>query len=96
MADEPLEVVDASDLTDAEWAEINRIRKAHAEGGWKAFNSALTELESRDFVMCARVYGAFFPYELREGMKDELAERGITADDLRELIRKLESPVRDQ
>jgi hypothetical protein len=42
------------------------------------------------------VMAAFFPDMIREVIKDSMAERGMTEDDLRELIRKLESPARTQ
>jgi hypothetical protein len=38
------------------------------------------------------VLGAFFPDLVRETIKDQLAEEGITEEDLRALIRKLENP----
>jgi hypothetical protein len=34
--------------------------------------------------------GAFFPDMVRETIKDHMAEIGMTEDDLRELIQKLE------
>ena len=37
-----------------------------------------------------------FPEMAREALKDQMAEAGITLDDLRELVRKLENPARDQ
>ena len=36
--------------------------------------------------------GAFFPETVREAFKDQMAKKGATEDDIRELIRKLESP----
>jgi hypothetical protein len=33
---------------------------------------------------------------VREAIKDTMAEVGMTEDDLREMVRKLESPARDQ
>jgi hypothetical protein len=42
MSDEPFEVVDPSDLTDADWAEINKLKKAYEIGGQKALSKALT------------------------------------------------------
>ncbi len=33
MADDPFEVVDNSGLTDADWAEINKLQQAYKEGG---------------------------------------------------------------
>lgn len=91
MADEPFEVADSSGLTDADWAEINKLRKAYETGGRKALRKAFDELSKY-----ARVVGALYPDEIRESIKDAMAEKGMTEEDIRELIRKLESPARDQ
>ena len=40
--------------------------------------------------------GAFYQNEVREAIKDQMAEIGMTEEDLRELVRKLESPARDR
>jgi hypothetical protein len=108
-----LEVVNTAGLTDADWAEINRLKKVYDAGGQKALSAALDELEQKVLsekdptqVIDAidafwRVKGALFPGflgHLREVIRDNLAENGITEEDLRELIReltrKLESPSR--
>jgi hypothetical protein len=47
-------------------------------------------------IQYVRTMGAFFPDMMREAIRDEMAEAGMTEEDLRELIRKLESPARDQ
>lgn len=96
MAKEPFEVVDPSGLTDADWAELNKLRKAYAAGGQKTLNSALNALNKEDPIRYATIIGAIFPDELREAIKDEMAELGMTEEDVRELICKLESPARDQ
>jgi hypothetical protein len=49
-----------------------------------------------DPVRYIRVAGAFFPDMVREAIKDSMAEAGITEEDVREMVRKLESPARDQ
>jgi hypothetical protein len=95
MADEPFEVADSSGLTDADWAEINKLRKAYETGGRKALRKAFDEL-SKDSIKYVRVVGALYPDEIRESIKDAMAEKGMTEEDIRELIRKLESPARDQ
>jgi hypothetical protein len=64
-------------------------------GGRRAFNKAMDELATDPFRY-ATVTGAFFPDMIREAIKDSMAEIGMTEDDVRELIRKLESPARDQ
>lgn len=93
---EPLGVQDTSGLTDADWAEINRLRKIYDEKGGEGLNKAFAELMQKDLIRYARVVDAFFPNELTEALKDEMAERGMTEEDVRELIRRLESPARDQ
>jgi hypothetical protein len=96
MADEPLEIENPSGLTDADWAEINKLRRAYESGGQPALNEAMQELAKDDPVRYVTVMGAFFPDMIREAIKDSMAEVGLTEDDVREMVRKLESPARDQ
>jgi hypothetical protein len=42
------------------------------------------------------VAGAFFPDLIREALKDEMAEHGITQEDLKELLRSRERPATSQ
>jgi len=51
---------------------------------------------AKDALRYTAVIGALFPDMMREAIKDVMAEQGITEDDVREVIRKLESPARDQ
>jgi hypothetical protein len=95
MADDPFEVVDSSGLTDADWAEINRLQHAYKEGGKRALNEAMAVL-AKDPIRFAAVIGAFFPEMIREAMKDAVAEASLSEEDLREMVRKLESPAPDQ
>ena len=44
MTEEPLEVVDSSGLTDANWADINRLKRTFAEGGQKALSKGMATL----------------------------------------------------
>jgi hypothetical protein len=89
---DPLRVVDTTDLTDADWAEINNLKKVYDTAGERALSAALKAVGERDPIRAARVLGAFFPDLVRETIKDRLADMGITGEDLRELIRKLENP----
>jgi hypothetical protein len=86
------EVVDSTDLTDADWAEINKLKKAYDAGGATALSAALDALRERDPIQTVRVLGAFFPDLVRETAKDTLAEQGITKEDLLELIQKFQNP----
>jgi len=45
---------------------------------------------AKDPIAYVRVIGAFFPDMVREQIRDVMAEQGMTKEDLRELIRKLE------
>ena len=83
------EVQDTSGLTDADWAEINKLRKTYKRGGRKAIDLALKKL-AKDPIRYAAVIGALYPDMLREMIRDQMAEAGITEQDLRELIQKLE------
>jgi hypothetical protein len=94
MSNFDFEIVDSSHLTDADWAEINKLKKACETGG-KALSAAIEQLAT-DPIRYMNVMAAFFPDMIREAIKDSMAESGMTEDDLRELIRKLESPARTQ
>ena len=98
MTDKPfdLEVVDASGLTAADWAEINRLKSLYETGGRNALSKALAELGESDPVRSIHVLRAFFPETVREALSDSMAEQGITAEELRELIRKHEGSTRKQ
>ena len=76
-----LGIVDTSWLTDADWAVINRLRRIHETEGQKAVRKALRALEPESYL---RVVAAFFPDKVREAIKDEMAENGITEQDFRE------------
>jgi hypothetical protein len=85
------EVADTSGLRDEDWTEIKKLTDAYETGGQKALSKAMDELAT-DEIRCLRIMSAFFPDIVREKIKDEMAVRGITEEDLREMIRKLESP----
>ena len=85
-SDEPSDI---SGLTDADWAEINKLKRAYEMGGDEALSAAFQEL-MKDPVRCTRVIGAYFPEEIRKVLKDALAEAGATVEDLRDLLRKSE------
>ena len=87
-----LNVVDASGLTDADWAVVDRVNRAFEVGGIEAFWDELERLD--DSVQAITVASAFFPDLIRGIIKDHMAEHGLTIDDLREMLRKAESPDR--
>jgi hypothetical protein len=88
MSEKP-KIVDSEGLSDADWAEINKLLRAYDVGGSDAFWEAMTELGDKDPIRHVAVAGAFFPDLIREAIRDEMAEQGMTEDDLRELLRKL-------
>ena len=96
MTDKPidLEVVDPSGLTDADWAEINRLKGLYETGSRDALSKALAELGESNPVRSIRVLCAFFPETAREALGDSMAEQGITAEELRELIRRHEASTK--
>jgi len=85
------QLVDTNDLTDADWAEINKIRQAYAKRGQKGFERALDALCKRDPLSWLRVVLAYYPTAVREIMRDNLAASGVTAEDLQEIFENLES-----
>jgi hypothetical protein len=56
---EKLKVIDTSNLTDADWAAIERVNRACELGGAAAFWQELKSLD--DLSLQLRVVGAFFP-----------------------------------
>jgi len=81
-----LVVVDSSGLMDADRAEINKLRNVYKNGSRKAFAVALDQL-APDPIRYAVVIGAFYPDMVREAIRDQMAELGLTDDDIRDLIR---------
>ena len=81
-----LGIVDTSWLTDADWAVINGLRRIHETEGQKAIREALRALEPETYL---RVAAAFFPDKVRKAIRDEMAENGITEQDLRAMAKKL-------
>jgi hypothetical protein len=59
-------------------------------GGIEAFCDELDRLD--DEVLQVTVAGAFFPALICELLEDQMAEHGLTFDDLREILRKADGP----
>ena len=59
--EESIEVLDTSGLTDADWTEINKLRRAHEDGGQDGLSEAMSKLEKDDPVGYIRVAGAESP-----------------------------------
>jgi hypothetical protein len=88
-----LEVVGTADLTDADWSVIGKAQQAYSEGGSEALWKLLDELLKDDPIRYRTVVRAFFSVLMTEGA-DETVEQGMTFDEVRELLRKLESRPR--
>ena len=82
--------VDTSRFTDADWAALAKLRDAHERGGAEAVETAMKEIEEADLVTYVRIIGAYFPDQLREVLRAAMFDRGLTAEELRELIQKSE------
>jgi hypothetical protein len=88
-------VVDSSSLTDLDWTTINSLQRTYEHGGAIALSAALKKLAA-DPIRYVRVVGAFFPEMIREMIRDMLAAKGITREDLEEIIQEHEKPARLQ
>ena len=78
------EIKDTSRLTDADWAEINKLRRAYDSGGDEALKRAYKDLCKGNPIRWVRVIGAYFPDYVREKLKDAMADLGMTIEDLRD------------
>jgi hypothetical protein len=63
-----LGIADTSLLTDSDWAEINKLKRAYDEGGLKALSKALEELK-KDPVRTYQIMAAFYPEKMRKQQK---------------------------
>jgi hypothetical protein len=92
---EPFQIADPSALTDADWVEINKLRLAFETGSQEALQRAYREL-GRDPVQYIRVMSAIYPNEVRASIKEAMAKRGLTKQDILNAVRRRENPARDQ
>ena len=88
MSERP-KIVDTEGLSDADWAEINKLLRAYDAGGTDAFWEVLGKLSDEDPVRYIAVTGAFFPDVVRKVIRDEMAEQGMTEEVIRVLFKKL-------
>jgi hypothetical protein len=96
MSDQDDLVADASMLTDADWAEFNKRRRVLEIHGSKGLSEALSELLKDDPHRYFRIMAACFPHKVLNAMKDDMAESGITEEDLEEMARKLHPAPKKQ
>jgi hypothetical protein len=94
--DRLLVVADTSVLTDADWAELNKLRRVHAVRGSKGLLKALRKLAKDDPVRYFTIAAALFPAKVLNAMKDHMAENGITKEDVEEMARKLHPAPKKQ
>src|SRR4030095_8976332 len=86
MSEKPT-IVDNEGLSDADWAEANRLLRAYDAGGSAAFWRALDELGNADPIRWCS------PDVVRKVIRDEIAEQGMTEEDVRELYKKLKQQM---
>jgi hypothetical protein len=67
----PLQGVDTSDLTDADWVEINKLKAAYDNGGPEALSKAFDEL---DPVRCISLMAALYPDMVSEVIREDTAK----------------------
>ena len=84
----PLPIVDTSDLTDADRAEIKKLRNGWEADGHKGLQRAIKELFKTP-IIGTRIMAVFYPEMVKDVIKDEMDKHGMTKEDLEELIRKL-------
>jgi hypothetical protein len=88
---EPIEPEDSSILTDADWATLNELlQKYHRKP--KGLQRAFVKLGIENPECFIRLYAAFHPAKAREAILDANAALGYNDDDIREMIRNVESP----
>src|SRR5262249_16506668 len=83
---EPPEIADTSSLTDADWAAINVLKRAHALGGDRPLGQAVQALSKHDPGRYIRIMAAYFRDRVRETVKDERAGGELTIEDIREKL----------
>ena len=84
VLDEPIE---PSWLRDLDWPEVNKLRRAYADGGDQALEKAWRGLLEKDALQCFRVTCAYKP-ESMEYIEDVLEAHGYTMQQLMELAEK--------
>jgi hypothetical protein len=82
-----LEIVAKTHLTDADWVELKKLRRAYETGGNEAFSKALDELADKDLTQYLSVLSAYFPDEVADAFQDHMADQG--EDDLHDLLGRL-------
>lgn len=76
-------------LTDADWSAINELKAAckRKDGSVRRMLIKLGDENPRQYM---RIFYAYFPDLVANILRDEMAEMGMTREDLEEKIRKAE------
>jgi hypothetical protein len=77
---------DPSWLRDLDWIQLNKLQRAHNDGGDDA--RACRDLMGKDALQFARIVCAYMPEEMPQRIKDALEGDGYTFQDLIELAKK--------
>ena len=79
---------DPSWLTDLDWLEVNKLRRAYEDGGEGALDKALQDLFQNDALQFFRISCAYDPDEMPQRIKDTIENAGYTFQDLIDLAKK--------
>lgn len=90
--EDELGLEDTSFFTDADWAALNKLLDILRDNGSNALKSAWAALARDDPVQALRIASAFSPTWVSNLIKDELAEAGVTKNDLEDILRRAEPP----
>jgi hypothetical protein len=88
---EPIEPEDSSILTDADWATLNELSRMYGRRP-KELKRAFVKLAVENPECYSRLLAAFYPTKTREAVLDAAAALGLDDDDIRQIIRDIESP----
>jgi hypothetical protein len=79
---------DPSWLTDLDWLEVNKLRRAYEDGGEKALDKALRDLFEKDMPQFVRISFAYGAEDLEGRIKDAIEDAGYTFQEFIELAKK--------
>ena len=79
---------DPSWLRAIDWVEINKLQRAHRDGGDDALEEACRDLMNLDMPQFARIALAYMPDQMPQRIKDALEADGYTVQELIELAKK--------
>ncbi|MET3907617.1 AraC-like DNA-binding protein [Bradyrhizobium sp. S3.3.6] len=88
----PVSISDRTGLTDADWLQVNKLRKAYATGGRSALSEALEDFCSQNVTSYIRVLNSILPNKIRETIK---ADIGTSTGRYRDMITRLDLIVQD-